>query len=153
MPHSCGLMLHLRKKLCKLLHISKYIVIHKQTVLLYHNSSVGLDTQDTSSWDQNPPNFTLDLVSYCTSIREFCISFRLYTHTYIYIYIHIYMCVCVCVCECIISQIYSNFYKQFKAWGVTLSLPLLPGPLWPCVVVPVRVPSPGQVQLLEKEQY
>ena len=43
---------------------SIYIVIHRQTVLLYHNSSVRLDTQDASNWDWNPPNFTLDLVSW-----------------------------------------------------------------------------------------
>ena len=32
-----------------------YIVIHRQAVLLYHNSSVWLDA---SSWDRNPANFT-----------------------------------------------------------------------------------------------
>ena len=41
---------------------SVYIVIHRQTVSLYHNL-VWLDSQDTLSWDRNPPNFTLDLVS------------------------------------------------------------------------------------------
>ena len=30
---------------------------------MYHNSSVWLDTLDAWSWDQNPPNFTLDFVS------------------------------------------------------------------------------------------
>ena len=39
-------------------------VIHRQTVLLYHNSSVWLDTQDTSSWGWNLPIFMFDLVSY-----------------------------------------------------------------------------------------
>ena len=39
---------------------SVYIVIHRQTVSLYHNSSVWLDTLDASSWDQNPPNFMLE---------------------------------------------------------------------------------------------
>ena len=28
-----------------------YIVINEQIVSLYHNSSMGLDTQDASSWD------------------------------------------------------------------------------------------------------
>ena len=42
------------------IHIYIYIVIHRQTVSLYHNSSVRLDTWDTSSWDQNPPDFTSD---------------------------------------------------------------------------------------------
>ena len=35
---------------------SVYIVIHRQTVLFYQNSSVWLDTQDA----RNPSNFTLD---------------------------------------------------------------------------------------------
>ena len=30
---------------------------------LYHYSSVWLDTEDAWSWDLNPTNFTLDLVS------------------------------------------------------------------------------------------
>ena len=40
------------------IYIYIYTVIHKQTVSLYHNSSVGLDSRDASSQDQNPPNFT-----------------------------------------------------------------------------------------------
>ena len=36
-----------------------YIVIHRQTVSLYHNSLVWLDTQDARSRDRNPSNFTL----------------------------------------------------------------------------------------------
>ena len=35
-----------------------YIIIHKQTALLYQNSSVWSDTRDVSSWDQNPAEFT-----------------------------------------------------------------------------------------------
>ena len=38
-----------------------HTVFYKQTVSLYHKSSVWLDTQDTSSCYQNPPNFMLDL--------------------------------------------------------------------------------------------
>ena len=37
------------------------IVIHRQTVSFYQNSSVWLDTQDARSRDRNPSNFTLDL--------------------------------------------------------------------------------------------
>ena len=37
-----------------------YIVIHRQTVSFYQNSSVWLDTQDAQSRDRNPSNFTLD---------------------------------------------------------------------------------------------
>ena len=58
------------------IYIYIYIVTHWQTVSLYHNSSVWRDTADDWSWDRNPPNFTLDLVSYrsankrTTSARE-----------------------------------------------------------------------------------
>ena len=48
-----------------------YIVIHWQTVSLYHNTSVWLDTLDAWSWDGKPPNFTLDLVSYRSAIPFF----------------------------------------------------------------------------------
>ena len=37
-----------------------YIVIHRQTVSFYQNSSVWLDTQEARSRDRNPSNFTLD---------------------------------------------------------------------------------------------
>ena len=37
-----------------------YIVIHRQTVSFYQNSSVWLDTQNARSRDRNPSNFTLD---------------------------------------------------------------------------------------------
>ena len=46
---------------CQLYFI--YILSFTDRLSLYHNSSVSLDTY-ASSWDQNPPNFTLDLVSY-----------------------------------------------------------------------------------------
>ena len=45
------------------IYIYIYIVIHRLTVSLYHSPSVRLDTLDAWSWDRNPPNFTLDLVS------------------------------------------------------------------------------------------
>ena len=46
-----------------------YIYCHPQTdCFFYHNSSVWLNMQDSSSWDQNPPNFMLDLVSYRSAI-------------------------------------------------------------------------------------
>ena len=40
------------------IYIYIYIVIHWQTVPLYHNISMSLDVQDASSRDRNPPNFT-----------------------------------------------------------------------------------------------
>ena len=49
------------------------IVIHRQTVSLYHNTLEWLDPLDSSSWDRKLPNFH-------------------------YIYIYIIACVCVCVC-------------------------------------------------------
>ena len=42
------------------IYIYIYIVIHRQTVSFYRNSSVWLDTQDARSLDRNPSNFTLD---------------------------------------------------------------------------------------------
>ena len=63
--------------------LSIHIYSHVQTVSLYHNSSVRLDTDDAWSWDQNPPNFTLDLVSCCSAtvwytpaiIRHYVVTF------------------------------------------------------------------------------
>ena len=42
------------------IYIYIYIVIHRQTVSFYRNSSVWLDTQDAQSRDRDPSNFTLD---------------------------------------------------------------------------------------------
>ena len=44
----------------KYIYIYIYIVIHRQTVLFYQNSSVWLDTQDARSRDRNPSNIMLD---------------------------------------------------------------------------------------------
>ena len=52
------------------IYIYIYSVIHKQTVLLYHNTSVWLDCEDAWSWDRNPHNFTLDLVSDCSANKR-----------------------------------------------------------------------------------
>ena len=51
-------------------------------VSLYHNSSVWLDTQDTLSWDQNPPNFMLDMVSNCSAISAIYINSGIIIHIY-----------------------------------------------------------------------
>ena len=40
------------------IYIYIYIVIHRQTVSLYHNSSVLLNMREGSSWDRNPAGFT-----------------------------------------------------------------------------------------------
>ena len=42
------------------IYIYIYIVIHRQTVSFYQNSSVWLDSQDARSRDRNPSNFTID---------------------------------------------------------------------------------------------
>ena len=34
-----------------------YIVTHRQTISLHHNSPVWIDTRDASSWDRNPADF------------------------------------------------------------------------------------------------
>ena len=47
------------------IYIYIYIVIHRQTVSFYQNSSVWLDTQD-----RNPSNFTLDCVSDHSSTKR-----------------------------------------------------------------------------------
>ena len=52
------------------IYIYIYIVIHRQTVSLYHNSSVWLDMYDAWSWDRNLPNFSLDLVSDCLANKR-----------------------------------------------------------------------------------
>ena len=52
------------------IYINIYIVIHRQTVSLYPNSSVWLDTPDASNSDCNPPNFMLDIVSYRSAISR-----------------------------------------------------------------------------------
>ena len=44
--------------------LSIYIVICSKTVSLNHNSSVWHARKTLEDWDRNPPNFTLDLVSY-----------------------------------------------------------------------------------------
>ena len=45
------------KKVWKLIEGTSHIVIHKQTVSLYHNSWVRPDKQDASSWNWNPVYF------------------------------------------------------------------------------------------------
>ena len=52
------------------IYIYSLIAMYRQTVSLYHNSSVWLDTQDPSSWDRNPSKFTLDLVSYYSASSD-----------------------------------------------------------------------------------
>ena len=48
-----------------------------------------------------------------------------------------------------IKQTDGEILEMLQLWGMqsTLSLPLLPGPLWPGVVAPDRVQSMGQIEL------
>ena len=48
------------------LYIYIYAVIHRNTFLLYHNSSVWVDTWDAWCWDRNAADFTL--VGYLTAV-------------------------------------------------------------------------------------
>ena len=64
------------------IYIYIYIVIHRQTVLFYQNSSVWLDTQYTRSRDRNP------CVCVCVSV---CIYMPACVCVQIYIYINIYV--------------------------------------------------------------
>ena len=57
-----------------------YIVIHRLTVSSYHNSSVWLDTQNDLSWDRNPSNFMLDMVSNRTAISAKYVSSGIIRH-------------------------------------------------------------------------
>ena len=66
------------------IYIYIYIVIHRQTVLLYYNSSVWLDTQDVSSWNCSQANFssvghlTCKLSSFQPKQRIFKVYFQIY---------------------------------------------------------------------------
>ena len=64
------------------IYIYIYIVIHRQTVSLYHNSSLQLDTQDASSWDRNQPNFTQDILSNISTISATYVSSGIIKHMY-----------------------------------------------------------------------
>ena len=64
------------------IYIYTYIVIHRQAVSLYHNSSAWLDTQDASSWDRNTPNPTLDMVSNRSAISVTYVSRGIVIHIY-----------------------------------------------------------------------
>ena len=62
--------------------VSVYIVIQRQTVSLYHNTPVWLDTWDASNCDRNPTNFTLDILSNRSAISVTYVSLGIKTHVY-----------------------------------------------------------------------
>ena len=57
----------------------------------------------------------------------------------------------------ICTQLYGFKYSCLilEIWGVRyiLSLPLLPGPLWPGVVIPITVPNMSQIDLFKSYLY
>ena len=67
------------------IYIYIYIVIYGQTVSLYHNSSVCLDTRDASSWVPNPPDFNVSQTSYSKAIVNLRVSEGIFL-VYIYMY-------------------------------------------------------------------
>ena len=59
-----------------------YIVIQRQTVSLYLNSSVWLDMRDASSWNRNPTDFSS--VGYSTpNLSSFQRKFLVYIHIHL----------------------------------------------------------------------
>ena len=66
-----------------------YIVIHRQTVSLYLNSSGWQEMQDASSWDRNPSNFTQGMVSNNPTFSVTYVKVRNY-NAYIlaFVYLH-----------------------------------------------------------------
>ena len=69
-------------------HGGAYIVIHRQTVSFYQNSSVWLDTQDARRRDRNPSNYIYNLlftqlVTYPSLSLSLSLAFSLSIYTYI----------------------------------------------------------------------
>ena len=77
---------------------SIYIIIHKQTVSLYPNSSVRLDTRVSRSWDRNPAGFYAKISKQCLVLNNHVCNLTKFTiylshthpHAYTYAHIHTY---------------------------------------------------------------
>ena len=98
------------------IYIYIYIVIHRQTVSLYHDYSVWLDMQDASSWDRNPPKFTLDMAYNSSVISVTYVSSRIIKHVYWLLLAYI---LCYRIPEC------SFRWRRFALRGWQ---PLIPSP-------------------------
>ena len=71
------------------IYLSIYIVIHRQTVLLYYNSSMWLDTQSALSWDWNPSDFTKsDILLHIHQQTQH--KWRDFTYMYYFSFVYIY---------------------------------------------------------------
>ena len=77
-----------------------------------------------------------------------------YKQTYIYIYIYIYICTWQCqpnlaeaveYTDCISARV----MLELRGMRSTLSLPSLPGPVWPGGIKPDRILSMGQKELFD----
>ena len=79
-----------------------YIVIHRQTISLYHNSSVWPDTRDAPSRDRNPPNVTWGKWHTPRS------SLRLNVSSGINAYVSSFVCFTFCVFGCRCAQFVRN---------------------------------------------
>ena len=94
------------------IYIYIYIVHHRQTISLYHNASVWLNTQDAWSWDWNFADFYTSRRFYHTATRKLSISEGILTHmyyfcfVYIYIYIDIYKHTYIYIHVCVILYIF-----------------------------------------------
>ena len=70
------------------IYIYIYILIYGETVSLYHNSSVWLETPEASRWGRNPPNNPSVCLAVCMYVcLSVCLSLSLSLYIYIYIYI------------------------------------------------------------------
>ena len=67
-----------------------YIVIHRQNVSLYHNSSVWLDTRGARSRDRNPTDFYANRKFYCTATKQFSVRKGILTHMYHFCFVYGY---------------------------------------------------------------
>ena len=72
-------------------YICIYIVIHIQTVSLYHNSSVWLDTLGAGSWDWNPSQLYVRLIIILLSQQANHISSGIIRH-YVIAFVCLHFC-------------------------------------------------------------
>ena len=92
------------------IYIYIYIVIHRQTVSLYHNSSVMLDMWDTTSWDWNLPKFKSGWWHTPIALSLACDSMSTLELTLMYQILFVYI-LCYLMLECIYMYIYISLYK------------------------------------------
>ena len=72
-------------------HTYIYIVIHRQTVSLYQNSSVWLNRLDSSSWDSNLADWNANPRFYHTTMRKLAQAKEILTLMYHISFVYIYL--------------------------------------------------------------